>query len=43
MESNVKFAREAVDNVVEPAKFKESYAKGQEMATEIEKRQFRKK
>ena len=43
MENNVKFARNAVDNVVDPSKFKESYEKGQQMAGEIEKRKFKKK
>jgi len=43
MDKNVKFARSAVTNVVEPAKFKESYARGQKMADDIEKRRFKKK
>ena len=43
MENNVKFARKAVDNVADPAKFKESYDKWQTMAEDIEKREFKKK
>lgn len=43
MENNVKFARSAVDKVAEPAKFKESCKKGQEMVVNIEKRRFKKK
>ena len=42
MESNVAFAKRAVDDVSDPAKFKDSYDKGIKMAMEMEKRQFKK-